>query len=202
MPARDKSQALDKIVVVLFENRSLDNLLGHLYGPEDGKNFDGVIGKEPEQPDPRLGRAWRRAERRALHRRDGHGRAEPGLGGGVVPHQHAVVQRPRRAQPLQDRGSGDGAVEREATGLMPWMDGFVTDYISTFTGETGRQPTYDEYAQIMTGYTPEQSVLNGIAREFGVVRPLVLRGAVADVHEPLLLDRCHVVRAGRQQPGQ
>ena len=49
------------------------------------------------------------------------------------------------------------------------MDGFVTDYISTFTGEVGRQPTYDEYAQIMTGYTPEQlPVLNGLARGFGV----------------------------------
>src|SRR3984957_17557551 len=49
------------------------------------------------------------------------------------------------------------------------MDGFVTDYISTFTGEVGRQPTYDEYAQIMTGHTPEQlPVLNGIARDFGV----------------------------------
>jgi phospholipase C len=49
------------------------------------------------------------------------------------------------------------------------MDGFVTDYISTFTGEVGRQPTFDEYAHIMTGYTPEQlPVLNGIAREFGV----------------------------------
>jgi phospholipase C len=49
------------------------------------------------------------------------------------------------------------------------MDGFVTDYISTFTGETGRQPTYDEYAQIMTGCTPEQlPVLSGIARDFGV----------------------------------
>ena len=49
------------------------------------------------------------------------------------------------------------------------MDGFVTDYISTFTGEVGRQPTYDEYAHIMTGFTPEQvPVLSGIAREFGV----------------------------------
>jgi phospholipase C len=49
------------------------------------------------------------------------------------------------------------------------MDGFVTDYISTFTGEIGRQPTYDEYAHIMTGCTPEQlPVLNGIARDFGV----------------------------------
>ena len=38
-----------------------------------------------------------------------------------------------------------------------------------FTAETGRQPTYDEYAQIMTGYTPEQvPVLNGLARDFGV----------------------------------
>jgi hypothetical protein len=47
------------------------------------------------------------------------------------------------------------------------MEGFVADYISTFTGEMGRQPTYDEYAHIMTGYTPEQvPVLSGIAREW------------------------------------
>jgi hypothetical protein len=31
-------------VVVLFENRSMDNVLGHLYGLGDGKTFDGVIG--------------------------------------------------------------------------------------------------------------------------------------------------------------
>jgi len=37
---------------VLFENRSLDNMLGHLYGPEDGKNFDGVIGKNLSNPIP------------------------------------------------------------------------------------------------------------------------------------------------------
>ena len=48
------------------------------------------------------------------------------------------------------------------------MDGFVTDYISTFTAEIGRQPTYEEYAQIMTGYTPQQlPVLNTIARASG-----------------------------------
>jgi len=29
----DCSHAMDHIVVVLFENRSLDNVLGHLYGP-------------------------------------------------------------------------------------------------------------------------------------------------------------------------
>ena len=54
MPAPDRSHALDHIVVVLFENRSLDNVLGHLYGPGDGKSFDGVIGKDLSNPIP----AW------------------------------------------------------------------------------------------------------------------------------------------------
>jgi phospholipase C len=54
-------------------------------------------------------------------------------------------------------------------GQAPTMDGFVTDYISTFTAEMGRQPTYEEYSQIMTGFTPDQvPVLNGLARAFGV----------------------------------
>jgi phospholipase C len=48
----DGSHALDHIVVVLFENRSLDNVLGHLYGPGDGKVFDGVIGKDLSNPIP------------------------------------------------------------------------------------------------------------------------------------------------------
>ena len=80
MPAPDRSHAIDKIVVVLFENRSLDNVLGHLYGPEDGKNFDGVIGKDLSNPIPEWARARRRPQGGALHGRDRHGRAEPGLG--------------------------------------------------------------------------------------------------------------------------
>ena len=52
MSAPDRSHALDHIVVVLFENRSLDNVLGHLYGPGDGKNFEGVIGKDLNNPIP------------------------------------------------------------------------------------------------------------------------------------------------------
>jgi phospholipase C len=48
----DRSHALDHVVLVLFENRSFDNLLGHLYGPEDGKTFDGVIGKGLSNPIP------------------------------------------------------------------------------------------------------------------------------------------------------
>ena len=44
-PSVTRANALDHVVVVLFENRSLDNMLGHLYGPEDGKTFEGVLGR-------------------------------------------------------------------------------------------------------------------------------------------------------------
>ena len=47
-----RANALDHVVVVLFENRSLDNVLGRLYGPGDGKAFEGVIGKELSNPIP------------------------------------------------------------------------------------------------------------------------------------------------------
>ena len=52
-------------------------------------------------------------------------------------------------------------------GQAPTMSGFVADFISAFTAEMGRQPTYDEYSQIMSGYTPEQlPVLSALARGF------------------------------------
>jgi phospholipase C len=169
MPTHDRSHALDHIVVVLFENRSLDNVLGHLYGPEDGRQFEGVIGKDLSNPIP----PW----------------AEHGADRKVVPYAVATDMD----SPNPDSGEeyfhtntqlfnvldeqnrfkiGDHASapwNAPPPGTVPTMDGFVTDYISTFTGEIGRQPTYDEYAHIMTGYTPEQlPVLNGIARDFGV----------------------------------
>lgn len=167
--APERSHAMDHIVVVLFENRSLDNVLGHLYGPADGKQFDGVIGKDLSNPIPE----W----------------AEHGAGRKVVPYTVAtdmdapnpdsgeeyfhtntqlfnVLDPANRFQNAEDITAPWNA---PTPGATPTMDGFVTDYISFFTAEMGRQPTYEEYAQIMTGYTPEQlPVLNGIARDFGV----------------------------------
>jgi len=169
MASTDKSHALDHIVVVLFENRSLDNVLGHLYGRDDGKNFEGVIGKnlsnpipswaehgaerkvvpytvatDMDSPNPDSGEEYFHTNTQLFNTLDEHNRCKIG----------EAVSAPWNAPP---------------SGSTPTMDGFVTDYISTFTGEMDRQPTYDEYAQIMTGYTPEQlPVLNGIARDFGV----------------------------------
>ena len=39
MDGTGAENALDHVVVVLFENRSFDNVLGHLYGPDDGTTF-------------------------------------------------------------------------------------------------------------------------------------------------------------------
>ena len=168
MPAH-RSHALDHIVVVLFENRSLDNVLGHLYGPEDGKNFDGVDRQEPEQPHSRVGGARRRAKVVPYTVATDMDAPNPDSG---EEYFHTNTQL---YNTLDDHNRFKIGEEVTAPwnapppGATPTMDGFVTDYISTFTGEMGRQPTYDEYAQIMTGYTPEQlPVLNGIARDFGV----------------------------------
>src|SRR4029079_4459922 len=145
---------MDHMIVLLFENRSLDNVLGHLYGPEDGKTFEGVIGKDLSNPIP----DWAEdgADRKAVPYTIATDMDTPNPDSGEeYPHTNTqlynVLNEANRFKAGGDVGAGYNAPEPAQT---PTMDGFVTDYISYFTAETGRQPTYDEYSQIMTGYTP------------------------------------------------
>jgi phospholipase C len=165
----DRAHALDHVVLVLFENRSFDNLLGRLYQPGEVPSFEGVIGKDLSNPIPE----W----------------AEHGADKRVVPYDVATDMdspNPDPGEEFQHTNTqlynilDEGNRFKDATEMAapfnappddraPTMDGFVTDYISFFTVEMGRQPTYDEYKQIMTGYTPEQvPVISAIARGFGV----------------------------------
>jgi phospholipase C len=167
--SNDRSQAMDHVVLAMFENRSFDNLLGHLYGPEDDKTFEGVIGKELSNPIPEW--AEHGAERKTVPYTIGTDMDAPNPDSGEE-YFHTnvqlfnVLEEQNRFKTGEEVGAPWNAPE---PGAVPTMDGFVTDYISTFTAEMGRQPTYEEYAQIMTGYTLEQvPVLNGIARGFGV----------------------------------
>ena len=165
----DRSHAMDHVVLVLFENRSLDNLLGHLYGPDDGKTFEGVIGKDLSNPIPEW--AEHGAERKTVPYTVGTDMDAPNPDSGEE-YFHTNTQLYNILEEHNRCKIGDGISapwNAPELGAAPSMDGFVTDYISTFTAEMGRQPTYEEYAQIMTGYTPEQvPVLNGIAKGFGV----------------------------------
>src|ERR1700728_2634360 len=50
LPSR--ANAMDHLVLVLFENRSFDNVLGRLYQPGQVPSFEGVIGKDLSNPIP------------------------------------------------------------------------------------------------------------------------------------------------------
>ena len=169
MAGHSKDNALDHVVVVVFENRSLDNLLGRLYGPEDGKTFEGVIGKNLSNPIPDW--AEHGADRKVVPYTVATDMDSPNPDSGEeYPHTNTqlfnILDKHNRfkigadiAEPYNAPGPGE----------TPTMDGYVTDYISVLTAELGRQPTYEEYAQIMTGFTPDQvPVLSGLARGFGV----------------------------------
>ena len=161
--------AMDHVVLVLFENRSFDNLLGRLYQPGQVEAFEGVVGKNLSNPVP----DW----------------AEHGVEGNAVPYgiatgmdspdpdpgeeyQHTNTQLFNvldQANRFKDATEMVPPYNAPPKGQKPTMDGFVTDYISFLTVELGRQPVYDEYCQIMTGYTPEQvPVLSTLGQSFAV----------------------------------
>jgi phospholipase C len=164
----DRQKALDHIVVIMFENRSFDNLLGRLYEPGEVKSFEGVVGKNLQNPIPE----W--AENGADRKFVPYGVA-PNMNtphpdpGEEYPHINTDLfgaQDPKnRFMPLARMVAPFNAPDDPHH--RPTMDGFVMDYISSFTAEMKRQPTYDEYSQIMTGYTPEQMpVISTLGRGF------------------------------------
>ena len=52
MATPKRQNGLDHVVVVMFENRSFDHLLGRLYQPGEVESFEGVIGKDLSNPIP------------------------------------------------------------------------------------------------------------------------------------------------------
>jgi phospholipase C len=169
MPPPDRSTALDHVVVLMFENRSFDNLLGRLYQPGEVASFEGVLGKDLSNPVPDW--AADRSGGADISYGVAAGMNTPGTDPGEeYPHVNTqlfgIIDPPANRGVLADKMAAPfnapaGARQR------PTMDGFVTDFISAFSAEIGRQPRYDEYAQIMTGYAPEQlPVLSAIARGF------------------------------------
>ena len=73
--------ARDHVGVVMFENRSFDNLQGRLYEPGEVASFEGVIGKELSNPIPR----W------------------AGDGAGKATMAAALYQQPRRGEYMKSR---------------------------------------------------------------------------------------------------
>ena len=138
-----RSHAMDHVILVVFENRSFDNLLGRLYGPEDGKTFEGVLGKELSNPIP----AWAEhgAERGSVPYTVATDMDSPNPDTGEeYPHTNTqLFNILDEANRLKVAPNITAPWNAPAPGQVPTMDGFVTDYISCFTCEMGRQPTYE-----------------------------------------------------------
>ena len=65
MAELDRQKALDHVVVVMFEDRSFDHLLGRLYQPAEVGSFEGVIGKDLSRAASARFQSIRGAARRA-----------------------------------------------------------------------------------------------------------------------------------------
>jgi phospholipase C len=164
-----RANAMDHLVLVLFENRSFDNLLGHLYKPGEVDSFEGVLGRDLSNPIP----VWaeHRTELGTVPYRIATDMDSPNPDPGEE-YQHTNTQLFNvldASNRFKDASEMVPPYNAPSDGQQPTMDGFVTDYISFLTVELGRQPLYDEYCQIMTGYAPEQvPVLSTLARNFAV----------------------------------
>ena len=169
--------SFDHVVVVMLENRSFDNILGHLYPdgvPSNaplGKTFNGVTGKDLSNPIPKAD--------------------QPGAGGktsipvGTTTDYHQPFPDPGETYPhvntqlFNQPCPGDQGDKNPPYNLPPAplptanMQGFVADYIENLTYHETKNPpqtpTYDQYAPIMDCFDPAAiPVLSTLATEFAV----------------------------------
>ena len=168
MSGLDAKQHMDHVVVVMFENRSFDNLPGYLYEPGEVASFEGVAGRNLSNPIPDYAPDAQRGVI-PVHPAENMDTPNPDPG---EEYQHVNTQLFRTVSPPDNRFTLAEAMQApfnapDDPASPPTMDGFVTDYINAFHAETGRMPLYDEYAQIMACYIPEQlPVFSTLARGF------------------------------------
>jgi phospholipase C len=170
MSASDpKDTRMDHVVVIMFENRSFDNVLGYLYQPGEVAAFEGVAGRPLSNVVP------------------------PDVGKGQPPTV-PIHPATSMATPFPDPGEEFPHVNTQLFGTVdppenrfaeiddmkspfnspaspipqpPPLSGFVADYVNSFHNQTGRLPKVAEYSQIMACYTPDQlPVLSTLARGF------------------------------------
>jgi phospholipase C len=104
MMAPERRNGLDHVVVVMFEKRSFDNLLGRLYEPGEVKSFEGVTGKDLSNPIPE----W----------------AEDGAQKGSIPYgiaENMDIPNPDRARsfPTSTRSCSERSIRRVTEAFWP-----------------------------------------------------------------------------------
>jgi len=160
------------VVVLMFENRSFDNVLGWLYEaePPRGQSFEGLAGRPLSNPIPadadQAGRGvvpvGRGSEMHAPSPDPGEGypHANTQLFGTVIPDANRTLPDAELRAPYN---------LPSLVPASPPMSGFVRDYVDQLRRDLGREPAYDEYRVVMDCFPAEAlPVFNTLARQFAV----------------------------------
>jgi phospholipase C len=159
----------DHLVVLMFENRSFDNMLGYLYQPNQvprNQQFDGVVGKDLFNIAP---------DGTKVPVRQGTVMNDPNPDPGEeYPHINTdffntVLPPSNAVQPVKDMQAPFNA-PTPIPNPAP-MSGFVHDYVNRITGlsPNGHVPTPAEYGIIMNCFAPDAvPVISQLAKGFGV----------------------------------
>lgn len=170
---RPEGTGFDHLVVLMFENRSFDNLLGYLYeGPDGvavpaGQSFEGLQGGHTNvAPDGTVvpTHPYDGATDEVMRKPD----PDPGeeypfvntqLFGGFDPAGNDAHELSKLAAPYN----------APASGATPTMEGFVADYVAKYKAEHRTEPKESEYRQIMGAFSPGMMpVVATLARSFAV----------------------------------
>ncbi|QHC59058.1 alkaline phosphatase family protein [Rathayibacter sp. VKM Ac-2760] len=172
-PLPERSEpGFDHVVVVMFENRSFDNILGQLYaadGPPAGATFEGLQSGEHSNTtaagDTVAAHVYQGATDTVMRQPD----PDPG-----EEFPHVNTQLFGTIDPPENAGASVGAMtapfNAPADASAPTMSGFLEDYVQNLRHlKKGEEPTREEYGTIMGGFSPDMlPVFSTLAREFAV----------------------------------
>ena len=172
LPVPEKP-GFDHLVVVMFENRSFDNILGFLYAEENppgGQHFEGLDVQRDSNHDPLTGQdipahVYTGSTDFVMSQPD----PDPGEEYPFVNHQlFGTVDPPENA----DRffWQMEAPFNAPPAGTKANMSGFVADYIDHLRVERQEvTPALQEYRHIMGSFDPAMlPVFSTLAREFAV----------------------------------
>jgi phospholipase C len=171
LPPRSEP-GFDHVVVVMFENRSFDNLLGWLYSPgqpSNGQTFEGLAGGSYSNTAPDGTVVPAHVYIGGTDHVMGQPNPDPGE---FYPHVNTqlfdVIDPPSNAEIWKNGISAPFNAPKDDH--SPTMSGFLHDYIVNFMDERkGAVPTEAEYRVGMGGFSPEMlPVMSTLAREFAV----------------------------------
>ncbi|WP_298943952.1 alkaline phosphatase family protein [uncultured Microbacterium sp.] len=159
----------DHIIVVMFENRSFDNVLGHLYSAQEksADDFDGLAQGAYANPGPDGTPIPAHIYGGSTDAIMQQPQPDPGE---TNPHVNtqlfSVIDPPSNAH-LED-GPIQAPFNSPAEEQAPTNAGFVEDYIVNYRISKRKEPTAKEYSVAMGGFSPDMlPVLSTLAREFG-----------------------------------